>query len=304
MDLNSYDGGKGLVFRTIINEIPPHDIFISGFAGACAVARNKRPAKLNILIDADERVIDGWRSMLVNSDEVSGDIAGNDEAAVSSTTSPEMMRGAAIVKSDEAITSSELTRYARAGDRLIRIDAAAATSELMRLASITESDEATRWILVHGDFLEVLPYLPVTRRTVMYLDPPYLMETRSSQRPLYRHEFGSQEEHEELLTAVSRLNCRALLSGYQSELYGRLLADWRRLDYWTVNRAGTRVCESLWLNYDEPLRLHDYRWLGDGWRERDRIKQKAKRWVNRFDSLPVLERRFILQALDEVGLLD
>ena len=56
-------------------------------------------------------------------------------------------------------------------------------------------------------------------------------------------------------------------------------------------------------NYDEPLRLHDYRWLGDGWRERDRIKQKTKRWVNRFDSLPILERRFILEALDGAGLL-
>jgi hypothetical protein len=50
--------------------------------------------------------------------------------------------------------------------------------------------------------------------------------------------------------------------------------------------------------------LHDYRYLGDGWRERDRIKQKTKRWIGRFDKLPILERRFILQALDEVGLLD
>ena len=251
IDLTTYDGGKGLVFRNIVNEIPPHDIFISGFAGGCAVARHKEPAKLNILVDRDERVVEAWVSMLV----------GNDEAA--------------------------------------------AASELTRSDDLVKDDEVVEWILVHGSFLDVLPHLPLTRRTVLYLDPPYLVTTRSYQkRPLYRHEFSTTGEHEALLLAVMDLDCRVLISGYQSELYGRLLSDWRRVDYWTTNRAGTRVLESLWCNFDEPVWLHDYRWLGDGWRERDRIKQKTKRWVNRFDNLPVLERRFILQALAARGLLD
>lgn len=281
LDLNHYDGGKGLVFRTIINEMPPHDVFISGFAGGCAVARNKRPARVNILIDRDPRVIDAWCSMLVKNNEVSG----------------------GIVKSNEGISSSEMTRGARAN--IIRIDDASAASKITRLTSLAKNDEVTRWILIRGCFLDLLPHLPINKRTAVYLDPPYLMETRSYQkRPLYRYEFSTSEEHERLLLALFGLECRVLLSGYGSGLYGRILGDWRRLDYWTVNRAGSRVQESLWCNYPEPLRLHDYTWLGDGWRERDRIKQKTKRWTRRFESLPVLERRFILAALEEKGLLD
>ena len=272
LDLNHYDGGKGLVFRNIINEMPPHDIFVSGFAGGCAAARNKRPARVNVLVDKDKRVIDAWCSMLV--------------------------------KNNEGIPSSELTRGARAAD-IIRIDEPAASPELTRLASSIKNDEVTRWILIHGCFLDVLPYLPISKKTAVYLDPPYLMTTRSYQkRPLYRHEFSTLEEHERLLLALLGLECRVLLSGYGSGLYGRFLGDWRRVDYWTVNRAGTRVRESLWCNFAEPVRLHDYRYLGDGWRERDRIKQKTKRWVRRFDGLPVLERRAILGALEERGLLD
>lgn len=50
-----YPGGKNGagVFQTIINQIPPHDLYIEAFAGSAAVFRNKRPAASSIVIDAD-----------------------------------------------------------------------------------------------------------------------------------------------------------------------------------------------------------------------------------------------------------
>jgi DNA adenine methylase len=49
----------------------------------------------------------------------------------------------------------------------------------------------------------VFELLPVYNRenVLMYLDPPYLMETRKNKR-VYRHEF-SDEEHEELLKLIT-----------------------------------------------------------------------------------------------------
>ena len=48
-----YTGGKdgAGVFQRLINEIPPHDVFISAFLGDCAILRRKRPAWCNIGID-------------------------------------------------------------------------------------------------------------------------------------------------------------------------------------------------------------------------------------------------------------
>jgi DNA adenine methylase len=40
--------------------------------------------------------------------------------------------------------------------------------------------------------------------------------------------------------------------------------------------------------------------LGDNYRERERIKRKKMRWVNRLRKMDLLERRAILAAIDEV----
>lgn len=52
-DRMSYIGGKGQagVLQRIINLIPPHTIFIEGFAGSAAVTRAKQPARETFVID-------------------------------------------------------------------------------------------------------------------------------------------------------------------------------------------------------------------------------------------------------------
>ena len=59
----TYNGGKNGsgVYQAIINQIPPHDVFVSGFAGNCGVLANKRRASMdNIAIDLDASVVEGW----------------------------------------------------------------------------------------------------------------------------------------------------------------------------------------------------------------------------------------------------
>ena len=62
----TYNGGKNGsgVYQAIINQIPPHVVFVSGFVGNCGVLANKRKALLqNIAIDLDDNVIEGWRKI-------------------------------------------------------------------------------------------------------------------------------------------------------------------------------------------------------------------------------------------------
>lgn len=69
MELGRYDGGKGNIFRHLINQMPPHDTYVAAFAGSDAVALNKRPARRNVLIDRDEQVITAWVDHLVKNDD-------------------------------------------------------------------------------------------------------------------------------------------------------------------------------------------------------------------------------------------
>jgi len=61
-----YPGGKNGagVCQTIINQIPPHDLYIEAFAGSAAVFRNKRAAPCSIVIDADPRAVNRLTSTI------------------------------------------------------------------------------------------------------------------------------------------------------------------------------------------------------------------------------------------------
>ncbi len=129
---------------------------------------------------------------------------------------------------------------------------------------------------------------------LVYCDPPYMWSTRTRKR-IYSHEM-TDADHARLLAAVKGLDCMVMLSGYDNLMYRADLADWRRVDYMAPTRGGPRL-ECLWCNFPQPTTLHDYRYLGDGFRERERIRKKVARAVSNFAAMPDLERRAILSAL-------
>jgi hypothetical protein len=53
------------------------------------------------------------------------------------------------------------------------------------------------------------------------------------------------------------------------------------------------------MNYPEPTALHDYRYLGANFRERELITRKKKRLIERFKRMPKLERQAILASIHE-----
>jgi DNA adenine methylase len=158
--------------------------------------------------------------------------------------------------------------------------------------------------VIHGDALEILHQWPWRNddylHTLIYCDPPYLRETRSSKRPIYRCELSRPEEHVRLLEILKELPCMVMLSGYRSRLYDSIIGHWRQLDFQTKNRAGTPTIETIWTNFPAPLKLHDYRYLGQGFRERERVKRKRERWKAKLLKMPELERQAVLSAIDEL----
>ena len=159
---------------------------------------------------------------------------------------------------------------------------------------------------VVGDAIPLLQAGQFGPGDFLNLDPPYLMETRRQKRPLYNCEFGQAEDHETFLAAVLALppGPMVMICGYWSQLYETRLRGWRRVDYPAQTRSGATAVESIWMNYPEPVRLHDYSFLGDNFRERERIGRKAKRWVAGLQRLPILEQKAILAQMKENGLID
>lgn len=234
IDVMAYKGGKAGagVYQQIINQIPPHEVYIEPFLGGGAVMLHKLPAGSNIGIDSDVEVVAKWHAAALAN---SGDVSSRDP------------------------------------------------------------------IVICGDAISYLRKLRCGPETFIYCDPPYLMDVRSSKQRIYRHEFASENQHRKLLQILKSLNCRVAISGYWSSLYAEMLATWRTISYHTVARSGRVVTEWLWMNYPEPAQLHDYRYLGQNFRERERIKRIKTRWVARLHRMEPLERYAILSSIAELG---
>ena len=95
------------------------------------------------------------------------------------------------------------------------------------------------------------------------------------------------------------LPCRVAISGYHSDLYAERLGKWRLITFESVVRSGEVAIEHLWMNYPEPQALHDTRYLGSSWRERQRIHRQQRRWIARLKARPPLERQAMLECIRE-----
>lgn len=87
-----------------------------------------------------------------------------------------------------------------------------------------------------------------------------------------------------------------MVSTYPSALYAAELEAWRLVTFKSVTRGGTVALEHLYCNFPEPAALHDYSYLGEGFRERERIRRKALRWRARLEALGPLEQQAVLSA--------
>jgi len=219
----SYFGGKSGsgTYQKIINEIPKHDVFVSGFLGHCGILRHKKPARVNIGFELNTKVINDWCP-------------------------------------HDKLTICE------------------------------ESFMNSAWV---GS------YVKPNSKIFMYLDPPYLLQSRKSDRKVYKYEM-TEEQHVELLQYILKLRCDIAISTYPNDLYAQYLSDWRVKSFVVGTRRGAAT-ELLYMNYSEPKELHDYSYLGETFRQREQIKRKHRSLTTKIAMLQPLERSYLFNSLKE-----
>jgi DNA adenine methylase len=143
---------------------------------------------------------------------------------------------------------------------------------------------------IDGDAIEFLSSYPFGGDDVLYCDPPYLPSTRR-RRKVYQYDY-KDDDHKRLLKLILQLPCRVVLSGYLSEIYLNILAKWNTYSFTAKAHDGLRV-ETLWFNYAPPDRLHDHRFLGKNFRERETIRRRLARLQRRISILSRQEQHII-----------
>jgi site-specific DNA-adenine methylase len=149
--------------------------------------------------------------------------------------------------------------------------------------------------LIWGDAFEFLLNFDFENagQVLVYLDPPYINETRTGNK---RYEFDfTDDDHHRLLALVKQLPCHVILSGYDNSLYNDELTGWFTTKWRAMTRGGARW-EKVWCNF-EPGEIHYHSYAGKDRTDRQRIKRKAERMVNKIRAMPPAERQAVVAAI-------
>jgi len=163
------------------------------------------------------------------------------------------------------------------------------------LIYLFEDEESNSMIsLFCGDAIKQIDHFKNFSSICIYADPPYLKQTRRNDRNVYKY-YSSVKLHKQLISIIKRMTAKIIISAYQCELY-----DSTNLNMYTfpaMTHAGLSE-EAIYYNFDlDSVKLQDYRYLGKNFKDRERIRLKIARLVNKMNGLPTQERNALIEAI-------
>jgi DNA adenine methylase len=258
-----WHGGKTYLARRIVALMPRHLHYVEPFAGGLAVLLAKDPEGVSEVVnDLDGDLSNFWQVMkdvdaferfrrvveAVPFSEAEWRSAGDQLA------DPDPVRRAvaffirvrqSLAGRMDTFASLSRTRTRRGQNE----QTSAWTTAVQGLPAVR--DRLLRVVILNAPAVEVIRSQDGPE-TLFYCDPPYYHPTRTA-KAVYRHEM-TEADHRELLRLLRTVRGKVMLSGYPSELYGRELAGWHRVEFDLPNNAAGgkakgRETEVVWANF-------------------------------------------------------
>lgn len=254
----AYYGGKTFMAKDISALIPKDaKNYIEPFAGSLAVLLRKEPHKCEVVNDLDNRLIRFWRTLRDKPDELQHALTltpyarAEFEHTLSVIDDPcddvEFARRVYVIlrQSRKRSTSATPGNFrASGGPPGPGVTFKQSTDSMLRVA-----DRLRHVVIENTDALNLIRHWDKPE-TVMYLDPPYVGETRTHRD--YTIENAGIEFHEKLVNAIHGSQARIILSGYRHAVYDAL-HEWRIIE--TNRKTGSEsansryATEALWMNF-------------------------------------------------------
>lgn len=247
-----YRGGKWMLGPWIVGHIPPHECFVETHCGGASVLLRKPPSDFEVINDMDDEIVNFWQVLRDRTDEFLQAVELTPWAreeqllAYEIATDPlERARRFYVRCWQGRGNSAERSgwRFQRAWNgwrhnkpldfkKLEHLEAIAA-----RLATVQIENRDAVKLIETWDAPGVL----------FYVDPPYVHDTRSQNRQLYRLEMDDQA-HTDLANALNDAAGMVMISGYESELYNDLFKGWAKSSRVVAGEMTAPKTECLWLS--------------------------------------------------------
>lgn len=234
-----YHGGKWLLAPWIISHFPPHRTYTEAYGGAGSVLLRKARSYTEVYNDLDEEIVQLFRvardegERLANALELTPFARREFQEAYKPTDDVVESSRRTIIRSFMGFGSDGVHSTHRTGFR----------GRSQRSGTTPAHDwanfpDAFRLIIARlsAVVVECKPGLEIIEaydspEALHYVDPPYVHSTRKRVDAArgYRHEM-TDRDHRDLARLLKRVRGGVVLSGYHSELYDELYADWRRVE--------------------------------------------------------------------------
>lgn len=241
----AYYGGKQMLATSIAAMFTEHTHYVEPYAGGLSVLLAKRPSRLETVNDLDGDIVHFWRILRERPGELARACAKERPRELDDLERARRVwvclsqgRSGTLRPTGWRFDSADFAHTAmprRLDGYVRRIEAVAE-----RLRSVS---------LECRNALDVVAAYGKGRRTLMYVDPPYLGDVRNRN---YRTEMLSPDEHRELAVSLHSCAATVVLSGYASSLYdNELYTNWYRAELSTATSQGgvhRERTEVLWSN--------------------------------------------------------
>jgi len=252
-----YPGSKKRIAPWIIKQMPEHHSYLEAFAGGLGVLFEKEPSRIETVNDLDSDVVNFFR--VVQNREHREQL----QEWLAYTPYSRQVYGESFREPQNEIEKAgffAVRSIQGHGFRLTEkcgwkkdVHGREAAYAVRYWNELPEALALMAWRLKAVQ-IENRPAIELIqafnhKNVLMYLDPPYVLSTRS--RKQYRHEMSDQD-HEELLAEVCSSDAMIMLSGYDCGLYESYLHGWNKVQIPARAQGSLPRTETLWMNYDPP----------------------------------------------------
>lgn len=246
-----YPGSKWRLAPAITGYFGEHAHYVEPYFGSGAVFFTKEPSRHEVVNDLNGRVVSFWRTLRDHTDELCWALEttpwAREEYDVSDVPADDPVEDARrfVVRAWQS-HASDLSKKTGWKNRGVHQRAGGMSHRWQKLP---DQLRAVAWRLAdaeieHRDALDVIARFN-SPDTQLYVDPPYLMGTRTQQ--VYGVE-PDDDHHEKLLELLTAHRGPVVVSGYANELYDTALAGWHRVETKApAAEKGAARTEVLWV---------------------------------------------------------
>lgn len=256
-----YPGGKWRIADWIISHFPEHSVYLEPFFGSGAIFFKKSPAYTETINDIDGNIVNLFKVCREHPNELSAALNLTPFARDEFTDCYDMESGnpverarKTVVRYHQSFGTSNSSKNSWKNTQTAGGPRCATMWNYLPATVIQCCERLKEAQIENIDAVELIKRYN-DKDTLIYCDPPYLQDMRK--KHIYKNEY-TEEQHIELLEAITKSKSKVIISGYDNPLYNEHLSGWKSDEIKTTAQMGLYRVEKIWMNFDYQMNLSFY----------------------------------------------